>query len=495
MQNKETLTQKENSAALITIIILCLLIILPLLVIGIYNRPSADDYGYAAETHKVVQNGGNIIAVIKTAWETNLAYYNSWQGLYSAAFIQALQPAIYGEQYYALTGFIIMAIAFVCVFFSVKIINKHYLHYSRLFNWAASLFVTAFLFLWLPSPVQSLYWYSGAMNYVPWCFLDLLSICLIIEIYYSDEKIKNVLLLLLISAIAFVVSGGNPVTSFENILFLLFSVIIVWIKKRRCFPLLPLLSACIGFYIMCRAPGTAIRQSVLAKQTVPGTIFHSAIEFWGLSESWISVTFVLSLILMVPAAIRFSKENPTHGTGKLPWLPVVMSVTVICGMLCVPYYPMGSFGDGRVTGVIWITFTWLGWLLFFLFFRWAYEWIVSNSIKIEWKHNKIFECLAAAVLIILIVLVPRNRAYSSSVYAVKELVTGKAKAYGTQLDERFYILNNDPSPDLVVEDIKHKSRLLFFEDITTDPGDWKNVGMSEYYGKSSIVIAADESLE
>ena len=92
-------------------------------------------------------------------------------------------------------------------------------------------------------------------------------------------------------------------------------------------------------------------------------------------------------------------------------------------------------------------------------------------------------------------LVPRNRAYSSSVYAVKELVTGKAKAYGTQLDERFYILNNDPSPDIVVEDIKHKSRLLFFEDITTDPGDWKNVGMSEYYGKSSIVIAADESLE
>lgn len=41
----------------------------------------------------------------------------------------------------------------------------------------------------------------------------------------------------------------------------------------------------------------------------------------------------------------------------------------------------------------------------------------------------------------------------------------------------------------------NRFRLLFFEDITTDPGDWKNVGMSEYYGKSSIVIAADESLE
>jgi len=61
------------------------------------------------------------------------------------------------------------------------------------------------------------------------------------------------------------------------------------------------------------------------------------------------------------------------------------------------------------------------------------------------------------------------------------------------MDARFESLNSDSSSDIIVEEIQTKPALLYFDDVTTDPTDWRNQSMSKYYSKNSIVKLPNET--
>ena len=79
-------------------------LLLPVLVLAVFARPSADDFIYAARTHAVVQQYGlDLPRLLRAAWDTNVYYYENWQGLYVSGFTLAFQPAIFGNRYYGVT--------------------------------------------------------------------------------------------------------------------------------------------------------------------------------------------------------------------------------------------------------------------------------------------------------------------------------------------------------------------------------------------------------
>ena len=79
-------------------------LLLPVLVLAVFARPSADDFIYAARTHAVVQQYGlDLARLLRAAWDTNVYYYENWQGLYVSGFTLAFQPAIFGNKYYGAT--------------------------------------------------------------------------------------------------------------------------------------------------------------------------------------------------------------------------------------------------------------------------------------------------------------------------------------------------------------------------------------------------------
>ena len=59
--NKNIILRNKNY---LIIIIACLLLLAPILFVGSYDRPFADDYDYSILTHEVVENGGNVIDII-----------------------------------------------------------------------------------------------------------------------------------------------------------------------------------------------------------------------------------------------------------------------------------------------------------------------------------------------------------------------------------------------------------------------------------------------
>lgn len=93
------------SAVLITLVLISLI---PLIRLCKYNHPSADDFSYSFRTYHEWSESHSLLKVLKEAINTSIYYYNNWQGLYSSAFFLALQPSIFGEEYYALTGVLML---------------------------------------------------------------------------------------------------------------------------------------------------------------------------------------------------------------------------------------------------------------------------------------------------------------------------------------------------------------------------------------------------
>ena len=483
----------ENKKHELLIILLCLCILLPLILAGLYNRPAADDYDYAIFTYAVVQNGGNLFDVIKSAWETNIYYYNGWQGLYTSAFLLALHPGIFGEKLYVLSHLIVILFTYIPLFFAVNILNKHYFKKSVVFSFSLSLAMYTMLFVWLPDISDGLYWFNGAMNYMPWAFVNILSLTLLLEASKAD-KTKKIILIVLSSILAFLTSGGNHVTAFANILLLLFACVIA-LSKKKFAPVFPFAAACIGFVIMMTAPGTAIRQSLFESPGAVTTVIKTALHVHGLASEWFSIKWLLSLVVLTPAAIEFGHKNKDKFPkyfGLYIIAAIIGAVAVICGMFCVPYYAMRDFGMGRVTDVIWITFNFLSWFIYFMVMGWlaAKEYLNTDKILAA-KHICKVRLGTVALGLCMMVVIFENSVASWTVKAASELLHGIPQKYCAEMDQRIELYHDDSIADVVIQPIKHKSELFSATELTSDPDEWPNTSVQKYYGKNSVIMAEE----
>ena len=479
---------KENKVREILCLLICLLMLAPLVYIGRYDRPSADDYDYALITHTAAQEGG-ALDLIKAAWQTDVKFYNTWQGLYTSAFVLSLQPAIWGEAMYSLTPVIVLLFSFVCLFFGIDILNRYYLQRSKLFSLTAALFALTYCFLWLPSAVEGLYWYNGAMNYTPWAFATFLNLCILLKAYKTPQSASRRGLLILSAVLSFVISGANHVTAFANILLLLFAVIVILVRERRLFPLVPFLSACAGFLLMYAAPGTKIRAAVCERSTVPKTIVYTLARMCDLMGRWVSLVWLISLIILTPIAVASAKKSIRDDEKvRFPIVEILSSFVVLCGMQCVPLYAMSYFGAGRVSNVIWFAFTFLSWIDYFLIVRW----VVGNkviSFRVHPRGAPLRPAKKAITPVLVLLLaamtvITQECHYSITLTAAIELADGTAARYAEEMDDRIRQYTDEARQTVVVHPLENRSELLFFADVGSDPAVWPNTSISDYYGKT-----------
>lgn len=99
---KYSLLQKQIAFCSIAVLTVLLT---PMVIIGFYDHPSYDDFGYAALTVKAYREHSSIIAAALK--QIKFSYY-AWQGTYSAIFLFSLHPAIFGEAFYCLTAPILL---------------------------------------------------------------------------------------------------------------------------------------------------------------------------------------------------------------------------------------------------------------------------------------------------------------------------------------------------------------------------------------------------
>lgn len=488
LSNKRNL---QNACKYVIVILLCVYCISPIFRIAVYNRPCADDYSYGRYTHGALLNGEGFLGMVKGAWKMVVHAYTKFSGLYTSSFINSFHPGIFGENWYFLSTWIIFFVILFFTFWSVYILNKHFVKRSLLFVVTASLVVVTMLVLWLPSAEQGLYWYNGSMNYMPFAFLNILNQCLLLEADDCMDRKKGKVLLCVSTGMSFLISGGNHVTAFANILFLLCAAG-YRAAKKRFHVLFPLVAACAGFMVMYFAPGTQWRQGYFANdvgsrgivETVIATLKHWLVAAY----DWVSVSWLISLAIITPMAMEIAWKNKDKFSRRFPIIPFLLSGMVVSGMFCVPYLPMGYFGEGRVTNVIWITFMTLSWLLYVLVWGWlAVNEYVDLKRIFDRKHSSLVGFLTVCICLFALFFC-YDGSLSVSRQANKELSNGTAAMYAQKLDERIARYRDESLTEVAVYPLPNPSKILPGKELDEDPNVWPNNVMGEWYGGKQIYL-------
>lgn len=435
----------------VAVIAICIIVLIPLLVIGIYDRPSADDFGYSMLTHQVFQeSGGNPLAVLSAAVQTSAHYYNTWQGLYTSAFLLALQPGIAGSQFYPIGAYLIIAFIFAMCLYLAYCVERHALHTdTKLWPAVGCLLATLFIQC-MPYANEGIYWYNGAANYTPIFFATFASIGLCITALSVRKRWQRVLAIVAATLVSFVISGGNYMPAFFNLMVMVAFTGIGFLKRRPALAL-PLISSIAGFAISAMAPGTAIRQSILTDMfghpTVVGTLFHSVYRALMDLRLFIDLPVIVFLVAMTPLIVLWARRAFKAGvgfSGKVLVLAGIASFIFMVGTLCVPFYAAGSFGEGRTRdAAFFVDLTLVAGL-----YGYAVCLIATRIDEFaQWADRAVRHLSVPVICLITVLAVGVITLYGSSVagsgnslIAARSLASGEAQQYAAEYDAREAIL-------------------------------------------------------
>lgn len=473
------------------VILLCM--VAPVLYISRYARPVLDDFDYGLFIQPYIENGVNIFGIIKGAWEACCHMYKTWQGTYASCFIMPLHPGMISEKLYGLTTWLLVGMLFGSFWILFYVVKKLFFEKKELKPVYWALLSTVVLSLGMPYPVEGLYWYVGAMHYIPWVATTTINMAIMIELYYSDSnKKKSTWLLIASCMISFITSGGNQCTAFENILLLALVTIVFVVKKNSWATVSSLAAAIVGFVMMWIAPGNGVRQSHFNPPGVIGTIVAAVKYGVKYSLEWSNLILLAVIILFIPLIVMIAGKIKDSILCKYPIITVLSSAMVFCGMLCVPYYGTAQMGPYRLINIIWV------YSVMAVIFDLC---CIAGYLEKKYNILEMFDKIAANqkdyvkgfVFVICAGMIfcfsSSNTDMDSTAYeAIKEIKNHEAQNYAEEFDARLQIYMDDSTKEVVLEPLNVHPKLLFMEDLSGDANYWTNLSVAKFYGKDSVRV-------
>ncbi|MBQ9135786.1 MAG: hypothetical protein IJX66_06815 [Lachnospiraceae bacterium] len=470
--------------------------LIPLLWIGRYNVMSADDYSMGKECHLIWEETKSILSMLKYAFVHTWETYSTWQGCFTLNFFDSLNPAFFGEHLAWVTPIIMLSGILISTYLFVKaVILKYYDSTKKEISIVWGILVVLIIQT-MPSPVEGLYWYSGAIAYTFWHFLMLLLFSLLFHIENKERKSAKVLLGIVASVYAFLVGGCQYITVLECLLW--YAVFLLLnIKELKWWKIMPGLTLLSGFLLNLLAPGNAVRQQEAIGMSPIAAIMHSFIEAIRYMRQWMSPLLVVAIFLLVPFIWEIVKKQRKNYVYKYPLVIWLGSFCLFAAAFTPSLYGVGNVDAGRIQNLIQSifyilvlidVFYFIGWLQvrtncsdneFFEDFK-----VVKNVAK---KYQWIYKWIAFAVLI-LVVFGTADKNTFSSVSALRSLVIGEAQTYHAEAQERLAIYKDEDIQIAEVQMFSVKPHVLYFADVVEESNYWINENIAEYYGKEKVVL-------
>ena len=313
-----------------------LLCLLPPFIACMFAFPQADDYGYAE------------LAMNHDWKEEFYRLYTEWSGRYTSIIMGFLSPLVFkAKAFYgpALFGGILLFVLSSILFFR-RILRPFK---SGYFSGIAGLLFASVFFNIMPSPGESVFWYSGMITYLLPCSFLMIALSFIIA-YLKESKWHQGLLggiFLLISL------GGNEVLTLSVLItsFVFLSLSKTtnsdhYTKISRLFVLV-----LIGFGLLFSASGNFVREEYFSSE---GSLFSHLVKsefqlfrflFIWLSNLSIWILFLISLVIghfarlkkiAIPLLIKLN-----------PFVLYALPIVVIYASIFPAYITMGMLGQHR----------------------------------------------------------------------------------------------------------------------------------------------------
>ena len=478
----------------ITLMVFFLMLSVPVFVLAFYNLPCADDYTFGRTMQLwITENGYDLPGMIKCAIQNSVQYYFNWQGRYSESFFASFMPEIFGC-YWIWTIFIYSFFSAVIVFLVRTLVEYLAGEVEKWTGVSIGILIAITIIENIPFPVEAFFWFDGSMAYMFHHTLYLWMMTLIVKYCFTYNKKKNKRYLAGASVLAALVAGGNNVTAFASVLTLGTCLVIAIWKREKQKIAIPFIVSVIGFMISYLSPGTRIR----------GGDVHNSILLtirkcfvWTIKQYFLKWTFpvmVILLLLLTPVLLNVIHKvlEKTKISFSYPILMVIGVVCAVSSMSSPSFYILGEPGPGRLKNVIYVNYV----ILMVLLYGYVLGWLIKRypDSKIEKRIVTVWEkcCWQVRTVIILVgislLCIGGSSKPGVSLEAVSELISGEAAQYHAEgiIRKESYI--DEKIADVEVEPYSVKPTLLFFDDITDDPDNWKNKGLAEFYQKNSAKL-------
>ncbi|OUP07177.1 hypothetical protein [Collinsella sp. An2] len=517
--------------------------LVPMVAISAFDHSYADDWHYGVDAYLVLQAGGGIAGAVRAAIQEVIDTYDSWQGTYSAIFLMALQPGVFSEALYGAGAVGIMASLVLSTGYATSVAVRDVVGASRA-PWLAVTCVALLLQTQLlPSPVEGFWWYNSAIYYTFYHALMLgmagLAVRLLRGCTHRGPLTRHgvVLRSLLLTALAFVVAGGNFVTGLVSAVGL-FAVAVAGLARRprRAALLLPALFVLVaGFVVSMAAPGNEARQvSQFAGDNlgVVLTLVRSGLAGIEYAVLWTNGYLVLGLLALLPVMVRIAQE--ARCSYHLPGVPALASLALFMASFAPTFYSMGTVGPGRVQNIRYDLFV----LAVLLCVGWFVGWCVRRAeahglldaasppaerpaalgaharpavSEVDGRAALpgagvqtvgaqrasscrrllavLYASIAAVLAFSLVALAVDSRHVDDlvSISAAHALMTGTAQEYDQQVCDRIDLIESSPEDQLEVPFYTVGPKVLFMGDIRDNMDNYINFRLAQWYGKESIV--------
>ncbi len=458
-----------------------ILSLIPLLVLGRYDVPSADDFSYGDLVYGALRENASFFRTLRAAVSVCRDMYYGWQGTFAAVFLMALQPSVFGEGLYALTPWLMLASLLAGVFCLCRSLFSRVFGLSRFFSGCVGALLCILSVQLIPCPVQSLYWYNGSVYYTFFYGLSLLAFALAVPT--AQKGGWRIAPLCLLCA---VLGGGNYVTAL-NASILFASLVLLLMLLRRPgwrYLLLPLALLLAAFALNAVAPGNAVRQSYLSvRPDAVWAIRHSFLEALRSLRRFFSLPLLGGMIALY--VLFWNSVTASPFSFRLPGLVTVYSFCVYSALFTPTLYAQGKLGDGRMENII---FYFLLLILALNGFYWC-GWLRRRGERQE----RAAQPLSAVLLCVAFGLgccalyVSQGHGFTS-LMALGNLRSGEAAAYHEAFEERLEVLHDEEQTTARLTPFPCTPYLLYFDDITDDPNDWRNLSVGAYYGKTTVIL-------
>lgn len=502
-------------------VLLALLISLaPVFWMGLYCHSSADDYSYGVQTRAVWVDTHNVIEVLKEVGEKVRTIYLEWQGSYAAVALFALQPAVFGEQFYPLTTFLILGLFLLSVFYFFRKIVKRVFHGDGRIADIVSGVVLLLSVQMLPSPVEGFFWWNGASYYVIFYSLMLIQLANLAVVIWEDKCNRKQFAGCLIWAA--VISGGNYISALLTVEVTVFLLIYAFFKKKKVFKkAVVVLFMTIAFFLVnCLAPGNAVRQTAFEAWSPVRAVLYSFHEAYNYMVEWTSPLVIVGMLFLFPFLCRISVKSRLKDIWSLG-IVLVLEFSVFASSFTPTLYAYGGVGAGRIQNIryfLWILTCIAGEFTVICVVRnmlWFSDEegddhsIAKGEADLENKEGSLQAAFVKAayikelyskyavsyftIVIFFAAFFAGNTILADdtqdlvSVSAAKSLLSGEARQYDREARERIEKLKGKESV-VLLEPYSCVPELLLSQDITKDSTDWVNVAVARFYRKEEVRV-------
>ena len=216
------------------LLVLLAVSLIPVLLLGRYGWPSADDYSYALLPHEAMLNGE---CLLSGSWHAMWHYYKGWQGTFTAIGLMSLTPLTFSEYLYWITPVVMLASLCAGTFKLADTLVRRALGGT----WRQTVFLAVPILLlsiqFVVSPKDTFYWWNGAVYYTFTYGIMLLLVERLVALKLAQTRRQILWAVIPGTLAALLVGGSNYVSALLATLVCgLFLLYFLWRERKKALP-------------------------------------------------------------------------------------------------------------------------------------------------------------------------------------------------------------------------------------------------------------------